>query len=74
MYHIIIHSSVDGHLGCFYILAIVGSATLNIEVHVFFELEFCLGTCPGVGLPDHKAGLILIFDEPPNLPLTILII
>ena len=37
-YHIFfIHSSVDGHLGCFHILAIVNSAA--IEVHVSFQIS-----------------------------------
>ena len=30
IYQIFIHSSVDGHLGCFHALAIVNSATMNI--------------------------------------------
>ena len=35
MYHsFLIHSSPDGHLGCFYVLAIVDSAVMNIGVHV----------------------------------------
>ena len=29
-------SSVDGHLGCFWVLAIVNSASVNIVVHVSF--------------------------------------
>ena len=35
-YHIFIHSSVDGCLGCFYVLAIINSAVVNIVVHVSF--------------------------------------
>ena len=38
VYHIfLIHSSVDGHLGCFHVSAIVNSAAVNIRVHVAFQ-------------------------------------
>ena len=37
MYCILIHSSVDGRLGCFHALAIVIRAVMNIWVHVSFE-------------------------------------
>ena len=35
MYHsFLVHSSADGHLGCFRVLAIINSAVMNIGVHV----------------------------------------
>ena len=35
MYHsFLIHSSADGHLGCFRVRAIINSAAMNIGVHV----------------------------------------
>ena len=36
MYHIFIHSSVDGHLRCFHVLVTVNSAAMNIGLHRSF--------------------------------------
>ena len=32
-----IHTSTDGHLGCFYVWAAVNIATMNIEMQKFFQ-------------------------------------
>ena len=45
-----IQSSVDGQAGCFPVLAVVNSASVNIQCVCHFELRFCLGLCLGVGL------------------------
>ena len=34
-----IHSSVDGHSGCFNILVIINNAAMNIQVHVSFQIN-----------------------------------
>ena len=41
-----IHSFVDGHLGCFHVLAIVNSAVVNVGVHVSFSVLVSSGYMP----------------------------
>ena len=37
MYYIFFtHSSLDGHLDCFHVLATINSAAVNIEMRIFF--------------------------------------
>ena len=39
IYHsFLTHSSADGYLGCFYVLAIVNSAVMNIGTHVSLSI------------------------------------
>ena len=58
MYHIFfIHLPVDGHLGCFHVLAIVNSAIMNPGVPVSFSIVIC----PVMGLLGHMIVLLLVF-------------
>ena len=56
-----IHSSVDGHLGCFHVLAIVNRAAMNIVVHNFLNYGFSQGICLVVGLLGRMVVLFLVF-------------
>ena len=60
MYHIFIHSSV-GHLGCFYVLAIVNSAAMNTGVHVSFLSMFFSGYMPKSGIAELYGSSIFSF-------------
>ena len=44
-----IHSSVDGHIGCFRVLAIVNSISMNIGVPVSFSVVVSAGYLPSSG-------------------------
>ena len=62
-YSFLIHSSTDGHLGCFQHLAMVNSAAMNIRVHKFFWIgisEF-LGFNPSSGIAESKGSSIFNF-------------
>ena len=62
MYHIFfIHSSADGHLGCFYVLAIVNSAAVNIGVHVCFWIMAFSEYMPSSGIAGSYGSSVLVF-------------
>ena len=60
----LIHSSVNGYLGCFHVLFIVNIAAMNIGVHGLFEVEILsfLNICSVEGLLDHMVTLFLVFE------------
>ena len=62
MYHsFFIHSSVEGHLGCFHVLAVVNSATMNVGVDVSFLVLVSSGYMPGSGIAGSYGGFIPSF-------------
>ena len=54
-------STVNGHLGCFHVLAVVNSAVVNNGIHVSFSLLVSSGCMPGVGLLGQMVVLFLAF-------------
>ena len=62
MYHsFLIHSSADGHLGCFHVLAIVNSAAMNIGVHVSLSYLVSLVCMPRSGIAGSHGNSISNF-------------
>ena len=56
-----IHSSVDGHLGYFHVLAIVNSASVNNGIHVSFSILVSSGYMPRSGIAGSYGGFIPSF-------------
>ena len=62
MYHnFFIHSSVDGQLGCFHVLATVNSVAMNNGIHVSFSILVSPGYMPRNGIAGSYGGFIPSF-------------
>ena len=63
------HSSTEGHLGCFQVLAIMNKAAIHICVQVFVWTKFStpLGKYQGIRLLDPIVRVCLVFSETAKL-------
>ena len=61
MYHILIHSSISGHLGCFHVLTVVNSAAGNIWVHMSFSMKVLSGYMPSSGIAGSYGNSIFFY-------------
>ena len=57
------HSSVNEHLCCFHVLAIVNSTAVNVGVHVSFQTLFSSGYMPKSGITGSHGSSILYKKE-----------
>ena len=74
MYHIFIHASLSGHLGCFCVPAVVNSAAVNTGVRVPFPVMVFLGWMPNSGITGPCGSFTPSFLRNPHIVLHMVVL
>ena len=62
MHHLFfIHCSMDGHLACYYVLAILNTAAMNFRVHIYFRTVIFSRYMPRSGIARSYGSSMFIF-------------
>ena len=62
-----IHSSADGHLGCFHVLAMINSAVMNIGVYISLSDLVSLVCMPRSGIAgSYGCSISSFFKKSPH--------
>ena len=60
-YSFLIHSSVNGHLGCFHVPTALNSTAMDIGIYAYFSIVVFSGYAPSIGIARSYGSFVPSF-------------